>query len=193
MIRLPYDPKTGEFKGLYETIGYLVVKGSPEEVSFNYRFDCEKSKVLYLHYRKRIPNSFTRTIFNRHRTMIESGVVDGDFSNIYFFLPVITDRSEEINQYLINVSFSPVNINQEQLDTWSEIEFDPSKLDLFGLEKRIVSDAVVKCLKHINNISNSNIVCNADGVLSRREVDVPVDWIGQNKQRVSPQEFKVSC
>ena len=26
MIRLPYDPKTGEFKGLYETIGYLVVK-----------------------------------------------------------------------------------------------------------------------------------------------------------------------
>ena len=193
MIRLPYDPKTGEFKGLYETIGYLVVKGSPEEVFFNYRFNCEKSKVLYLHYRRRIPNSFTRTIFNRHRTMIESGVVDGDFSNIYFFLPVITNRLEEISQYLINVSFSPVDINQGQLDTWSGIKFDPSKLDLFGLEKSIMSDAVVKCLKQINNISNSNIVCNADGVLSRREVDVPVDWIRQNKQRVSPQEFKVSC
>ena len=26
---------------------------------------------------------------------------------------------------------------------------------------------------------------------TRREVDVPVDWIGDNKQRVPPQKFKV--
>ena len=55
-----------------------------------------------------------------------------------------------------------------------------------------MSDAVVKCLKHINDISNSDIVRKANGVLSRREVDVPVDWIEQNKQRVSRQKFKVS-
>ena len=85
MVRPCYDPKTGEFKGLYETIGYLVLRGSPEKVFFNYRFDREKSKVLCLHYRRRIPNSFSGTIFNRHRTMIESEVVDGDFSKIYFF------------------------------------------------------------------------------------------------------------
>ena len=36
------------------------------------------------------------TIFKHHRTMIESGDVEDDFSNIYFFLPAITDRSEEI-------------------------------------------------------------------------------------------------
>ena len=49
MVRPRYDPKTGEFKGLYETIGFLVVRGSPEEVFFNYGYDCEKSKGLYSH------------------------------------------------------------------------------------------------------------------------------------------------
>lgn len=60
--------------------------------------------------------------------MIESGEVDGDFSNI-FFLPAITDRLEEVNQYLNNVSISPIDISQEQWDTWSGTKFDPSKLD----------------------------------------------------------------
>ena len=55
-----------------------------------------------------------------------------------------------------------------------------------------MSDAVVKCLKHINDICNSNIVRNADGVFSWKNDDVPVDWIGDNKQRVPPQKFKVS-
>ena len=49
MIRPCYDSETGHFKGLYETIGYVVVRGSPEEVFFNYGYDCEKSKILYLH------------------------------------------------------------------------------------------------------------------------------------------------
>ena len=31
MVRPKYDPKTGESKGLYETSGYLLVRGSPEE------------------------------------------------------------------------------------------------------------------------------------------------------------------
>ena len=98
--------------------------------------------------------------------MIESGEVEDDSSKIYFFLPAIADRLEEINQYLNNISISPIDISQKQLDTWSGAKFDPSKLDLFGLEKNTMSDAVVKCLKHINDISNGNIVRNADGVLS---------------------------
>ena len=49
MVRSKCDSKTSEFKGLYETIGYLVVRGSPEDVFFNYGCDKEKSKVLYSH------------------------------------------------------------------------------------------------------------------------------------------------
>ena len=36
MVRPRYDPETGEIKGLYKTIGYLVVRGSPAELFLNY-------------------------------------------------------------------------------------------------------------------------------------------------------------
>ena len=51
-------------------------------------------------------------------------------------------------------------------------------------------NAVIKCLKYMNDISNSNLTRNADGVLSRREIDISVDWIGENSQRIPPQKFK---
>ena len=47
MFRPRYDPEAGEIKGLYETIGYLVLRDSPKKVVFNYGFDREKSKVLH--------------------------------------------------------------------------------------------------------------------------------------------------
>ena len=90
--------------------------------------------------------------------MIESGEADAEFSNIYFFLPFITDRNEEINKYLNNVSISPINVSQEQLNKWTGVDFNPSKLDLFGSNKALISTAVVKCLRHINDISKSNAV-----------------------------------
>ena len=71
-----------------------------------------------------------------------------------------------------NVSISTIDITQSQLDDWAGTKFDPSKFDLFGLEKNTMSDAVVKCLRHMNDISNSNIVHNAGGLLSRREVEL---------------------
>ena len=103
MIRPKYNAQTGEFLGLYETVGFMVVRGSLDDVFFNYGYNKDKSKVLYLHYKRRIPNSFSGTIFNRHRVMVETDDIDSEFSNIYLFLPSITDRSEDINQYLKNV------------------------------------------------------------------------------------------
>lgn len=54
MVRPKYNPDTGEFLGLYETVGIIVVRGSPKELFFNYGYDRKKSKVLYSHYRRRI-------------------------------------------------------------------------------------------------------------------------------------------
>ena len=93
----------------------------------------------------------------------------------FFSLPSITDRSEEINKYLNNVSVTPIDISQNQLNTWAETDFNPAELDLFGMNKAIMSNAVIKCLKYMNDISSSNLTRNADGVLSRREADTPVD------------------
>ena len=97
MVGPKYNPKTGEFLGLYENVGFIVVRGSPEEVFFNYGYDKEKSKVLYAHHKRRIPNSFSSRIFNHHRVMIESGEADAEFSNIFFFLLLLIETRELIN------------------------------------------------------------------------------------------------
>ena len=56
IVRSKNSTNTGEFLDNYETIGFMAVRGSPEEVFFNYWFDQEKSKVLYSFYKRRIPN-----------------------------------------------------------------------------------------------------------------------------------------
>ena len=174
MVRTKYTPQTGEFLGLYETVGFMVVRGSPDEVFFNYGFEKEKSQVLYSHYRRRIPNSFNGTIFNRHHVLIERRSWCRIFKYL-FFTSATTNINEEINKYLNNFSTSTIDVSQEQLNNWAGIEFNLSKLDLFKSDKTLMSAAAVQCLRHINDISNSNVIRNADDLLSRRAVWVPVD------------------
>ena len=38
-----YDANTGKFLGLYEILGFLVVRGDPFEVFLSYRYDTVKS------------------------------------------------------------------------------------------------------------------------------------------------------
>ena len=65
--RPKYDTFTGEYLGLCETLGYLTVRGDNQECSFNYGYSKDNNKVLYSHHKMKIPNSFSRIIFNRHR------------------------------------------------------------------------------------------------------------------------------
>ena len=58
--------------------------------------------------------------------------------------------------------------------------------------KKVMTEAVWNCLKHMCNISNSSLVRNVDGLLCRRKEDVPADGTGENKVRAPPQKFKVS-
>ena len=99
-LRPKYNPETGEFLCIYETIGFLVVRGDPFELFLNYGFDPEKSKILYSTFQRKIPSSFCGTMFNQHKQMIKSGEVDMNMSQLFFYLPSITDRSEDINKYL---------------------------------------------------------------------------------------------
>ena len=55
-----------------------------------------------------------------------------------------------------------------------------------------MSGAVVQCLRHINDVSNSNLVRNANAFLFQKEVEVPIDWIGDSKKRIAPSHFKVA-
>ena len=46
--------------------------------------------------------------------------------------------------------------------------------------------------EHIAQISNTNIKRNADGLLFRREKDVPVDWAGKSKTCVPSEKYKTN-
>ena len=96
MVRFKYNPEASEFLGLYETVGFMVVRGPGEEVFFNYGYDKENSKMLYAHYRRRIPNSFSGAIFNRHCIVIESGKAHAEFSNIYFFSLILLIETRKL-------------------------------------------------------------------------------------------------
>ena len=92
LIRPRYDPSTGDFLGLYKTVGFIVVRGDEEEHFLNYGYDGNKSKLLYSFYEHRIPNSFGGTLFNRYRVMFESGELKATFSKIISsFLPSLIE------------------------------------------------------------------------------------------------------
>ena len=111
---------------------------------------------------------------------------------LFFCLPSLTELSEDINKYLNNALISSINITQQQFNAWAKTPFDLLKLDTYGLKKNSMNHAVIKYLKHVNDTSNSNIVCNADGLLSRKEVNDLVAWVREHKQRLPPEKFKVS-
>ena len=66
------------------------------------------------------------------------------------------------------------------------------RLDLFGEKKKVMRECVVNVLKRIAIVSNVNLVENADGLLSRREKDIEVDWVEKTKTRGPSEKFKTS-
>ena len=79
IYRPKYDTVTGIFLGHYETLGYLSVWGDPNEHFLDYGFCKENSETLYSHHKRRIPNSFSGTFFNRHKVQFESGGLQTTF------------------------------------------------------------------------------------------------------------------
>ena len=61
-----YDTTTGEFKGLRESLAYIVLRGNDEEVFFSYGFDSSKASVLYPSIKEKISDAFSATCFNKH-------------------------------------------------------------------------------------------------------------------------------
>ena len=182
---------TGQFLGFYETIGYLVVRRDEEEQFLNYGYCEENPKILYSYHKRRIPNSFRGTLFNRHRMLSQAGQLKTDFSNTYFFLSSVTDRSESINQHMGSVNLTPIDLVETLFEAENGIAFNLAKLDITCDEKKVMTNAMVKMLKRIADISNSSIVKNADGLLSKKPANMNVEWVGKTK-RLPSDKYKVS-
>ena len=113
-------------------------------------FVSETLKILYSYHKRIIASSFSGTFFNRYKISYESGALSSESSNVYFFLPSTNDRSENINRYLGSVNLSPIDIAESSFETEDAINFDPSKLDTFCPEKKVITEADVQMSKKNN-------------------------------------------
>ena len=90
-----------------------------------------------------------------------------------------------------SVNFSSIDIPENSFETENNISFDSSKLNLNYQEKKIMSMAVVKMLKKISDLSNCNIIKNANVLLLSKNVDFDVEWVGKTKQRLPQNKYKM--
>ena len=74
-----------------------------------------------------------------------------------------------------SINLTPIDIPENIFEVEDNVQFDPSKLDYECKEKEKNTKAVVKMLKKVINISNSNLIKNADDLLSTQSVDKKVD------------------
>ena len=191
LFRPRYYKVTGTFQGLYETLGYITVRGDADEHLLDCGCSKKYSKILHSFHKKRVPNSFTGTFFNRNRIQYESGALETDSSEIFYFLPSTTDTVEEINRHMGSVNLYPIDMPYNSFEVNENVNFDPSKLDYENPNKAKMTEAVVKALKKVVDISNSNLVKNADGLLSKRPVYNDIEWIRPQKKHLSENRYKM--
>ena len=109
LLSCVYEIESGQFKGVREQVAFIVLRGDPDETFLSYGFDKVKSKLLYSFSKQQIPNAFVSVAFKKHFEQIMSDDRD-ETSSLFYFLPSVSDRKEEINQHKNNVSLSPVDI-----------------------------------------------------------------------------------
>ena len=73
ILRSKYNTVTGQFLGLQNCLGYLTVRGDFHKQFFDYGYSKGNSSILCSTHEMKVPNSFSSTIFNRHRIQLESG------------------------------------------------------------------------------------------------------------------------
>ena len=156
-MRPKNEAKTAIFLGIEYCLAYLTVRNDLYEQFFDYGYSNKNSNILCSTHKMKILNSFSTTIFSRHRIQYESGAFgETDISNIFFFLPSTVDRIEEINKYLGSVNLNAIDINMDDVKT---------------TEREDVRKSVLRVLKEIAEHSSQNPRRNADGCL----VSVPLN------------------
>ena len=181
-----YDRDSGKFLGLYETVGFLVVRRDPFEIFLSYGYYNEKSKILYSDFKRKIPCSFSSTLFSPHIKLIER-TDNLQMSQLFFCLPSITDRKESLKQYFKNVNIRLIDEDKKKLDTLSGETFDPSKL---GSKSPKMRSVVMSTLKEIASILNSNLKKNADTLTCKEKIsNESVEWVDVVNCSI-PEKFK---
>ena len=176
LLSCVYDIESGQFKGIREQIAFIVLRGDVEETFLSYGFDKIKSKLLYSFSKQQIPNAFVSVAFKKHFEQIMSGDRN-ESSSLFYFLPSVSDRKEEINQHKNNVSLSPVDITVDFIESFSveKISFKPDLLDSSDeKERKPQTEMLYGLFKHMATVSNQNLernVAHLNIVQGRHEME----------------------
>ena len=145
-------------------LAYIVLRGDEDEVFFSYGYNKAKSSVLYSYAKQQIPDTFISTSFKKHFQEVVNEKKNENYSKMFYYLPSISDRKEEINQYKSNVSLVPTDVTLEFINSFSsekQYNFQP---DLLKSRDEKVREPHVKVLrelfKHIASFSNQNLERN---------------------------------
>ena len=106
-------------------------------------------------------------------------------------MPSTTDRVKYINRYIGPVKLIPIDIQEDSFEIKGG-KFDPSKLELDNAENHKMREAVLKVLRKGVDLSNSNLVKNADGLLATRPTNKNIQWVGKTGKRVHENLYPLS-
>ena len=155
-----------------------MVWGDVDQTFFSYVFDEERSKVFYSSYKHPLLNTFQGTAFKKHAKMLIEEKWTADFSKLFFFLPSTPDRKEKINKFFGNVHLHPIDSCYEDFSNYSlkNHAFNLQHFDSrFPEEKQAAREIVSNYLKHVAEISNSNLIWNANSLMAKGEVKIDPD------------------
>ena len=158
-----YDIETGDFKGIREQLAFIVLRGDADETFLSYGFDKLKSKLLYSFSKQQIPNAFVSVAFKNHFDKIMNGDRSESSSSLFYFLPSVSDRKEEINQHKNNVSLFPIDITLDFIESFSveKVSFKPDLLNSSDeKERKPQTEMLYRLFNHMVKVSNQNLERN---------------------------------
>ena len=128
-------------------LAYIILKDDDEEVFLSYGYDEQNSKSLYSYAKERIPNAVTSTSFKKRYFYILNERRDKEeFSTLFYYLPLTTNRKEKINQSRKNLNLNPIDCSFEFLNLFS-------------------SDESFKFSNHMAKVNNDKLIRNANHLL----------------------------
>ena len=177
-----YDLVTGEFQGIREHLTYIVLRGDQHEIIFSYGYDKSKSQILYSYSKNQIPDAFVSTAFRRHFSEVVNDKKEKeDSSSLFFFLPSITDRKEEINQWKNNPSLTPIDLTTDFIQKFSskKAKFEPHLLNsLAEKEREPQVEMMCSLFKHMAQYSNQNLSRNVTYLNSKLKKNInEMKWL----------------
>ena len=163
LLSCVYDIESGDFKGIRQQLAFIVLRGDSDETFLSYGFDKMKSKLLYSFSKQQIPDAFVSVAFKKHFDEIMNEKRDDSSSSLFYFLPSVSDRKEEINQHKNNVSLFPIDITLDFIESFSaeKVSFRPDLLNTSDeKERKPQIEMLYGLFNHIAKVSNQNLERN---------------------------------